>query len=134
MGWDYDDIEVCFWSSWSFIKDLCSNNDNFGGKVIVVSGDFRQTLPVGDGVFKTEFERNNEVINIPNEILSNGDILTEFFGDIIKPNDKEFQQSVILAPKTIDVLELNNEILCRIDDTVKEYLSIDVADDADNRH
>ena len=27
-------------------KDLCRNNIIFGGKVIIVSGDFRETLPV----------------------------------------------------------------------------------------
>ena len=32
--------------------------------------EFKQwLLNVGDGFFKTEFERYNEVINIPNEIL-----------------------------------------------------------------
>ena len=50
----------------------------------------------------------------------------------VKPTDTEFQQSVILTPKNIDVLELNNKILCRIDDTLKDYLRIDVAEDADN--
>ena len=27
-------------------KDICNNDIHFGGKVIIVSGDFRQTLPV----------------------------------------------------------------------------------------
>ena len=28
------------------LKDICENDLHFGDKVIIVSGDFRQTLPV----------------------------------------------------------------------------------------
>ena len=28
------------------LKDICNNDLHFGGKVMIVSGDFRQTLPV----------------------------------------------------------------------------------------
>ena len=27
-------------------KDLCRNSKRFGGKEIIISGDFRQTLPI----------------------------------------------------------------------------------------
>ena len=88
------------------LKDNKCNKDN--------NIEFKQwLLNIGDGVFKTKFKRNNDVINISNEISSNGDIITEIFGDIIKSTDTEFQQSLILAPKNLDVWELNSKILCR---------------------
>ena len=78
------------------LKDNKCNKDN--------NIEFKQwLLNIGDGVFKTKFKRNNDVINISNEISSNGDIITEIFGDIIKSTDTEFQQSLILAPKNLDV-------------------------------
>lgn len=29
-----------------FLQDLCENNELFGGKIVIVSGDFRQILPI----------------------------------------------------------------------------------------
>ena len=39
-------------------RDLCKNNIIFGGKVIIVSGDFRQTLPVVEHGNRTKLIEN----------------------------------------------------------------------------
>ena len=38
-NYSWDDID-------RVLKDICNNDIHFGGKVIIVSGDFSQTLPV----------------------------------------------------------------------------------------
>jgi hypothetical protein len=158
-------------------KDLCNNEEPFGGKIVVISGDFRQTLPivkcgnrtqiiencvkqsylwrhfqclsltenkrvlendiefkswllrVGDAIFSTEIENENEVIKIPTENLSNENIIEVIFGNTINSNNLDFYESVILAPTNADVIDINNKILNKMEGKSREYLSIDSADD-----
>ena len=147
-------------------RDLCKNNIIFGGKVMIVSGDFRQMLSVvkhgnrtnviencvknsklwfcfqhislkdnlrvndndlkikewllniGDGKCLSEFEKENEAIEIPEEFLINQDIITEIFGGKLNVNDEKIRKKVILAPKNVDVHSTNNEIQLKIESDV----------------
>ena len=157
------------------------NSDTiFDGKVVIVSGYFRQTLPivkhvcqthiienciknselwrefntitlkdnkrisdndsafkewllnVGDGIRSNNFEEENELISLPEDLLCIGDIVEEIFGSIIKPYSNQFQSQVILAPTKSEVSALNDEILLRIEGTAHEYVSVDAAKDSNS--
>ena len=55
--------------------------------------------------------------------------ITEIYGNEIKINDKNLNGKIILAPKKSDVININNEILNRMEGDTIEYLSIDTAED-----
>lgn len=163
-------MEVIIWNEvtpslkWAFeavdrLFRVLSNNDRpFGCKMGIVSGDFRQTLPVvrnenrvkivencikssywchgftfmslivenlrtwnndekfkqcllqiGEGIFTNKFETDNEVIDIPKELLSKNDIHN--YENILKSyknvSDVSYHNKVILAQKNVDVLDMN---------------------------
>lgn len=91
-------------------------------------------LNVGNGNFLTKYERDNEIIKIPKTIISNGNIVDEIFWNLIDPHDQSFYDSVILAPRNVDVIEINNEFLNRIPGSHTEYLSIDIAENDNNEN
>jgi ATP-dependent DNA helicase PIF1 len=45
------------------LQKLMKNNKPFGGKIMVVSGDFRQTMPIIEGI-------SSEVVIVGNSLLS----------------------------------------------------------------
>ena len=91
-------------------------------------------LNIGDGKCLSEFEKENEEIEIPEEFLINQDIITEIFGDKLNVNEEEIRKIVILAPKNVDVHSINNEILLKIEGDVKEYISIDSSTDNNDKN
>ena len=91
-------------------------------------------LNIGDGKCLSEFEKENETIEIPEEFLINQGIITEIFGDKLNVNDEEICKKVILAPKNVDVHSINNEILLKFEGEVKEYISIDSSTDDDDKN
>jgi hypothetical protein len=54
------------------LKDLCNNNKIFGDKIIILSGDFRQTLPVILHGNRTQIIEN---ANTMIKILKNGSLM-----------------------------------------------------------
>ena len=81
-----------------------------------------QLVNIGDGKCLSEFEKENEAIEIPEEFLINQDIITEIFNDKLNVSDEEIRKKIILAPKNVDIHSINNEILLKIEGDVKEYL------------
>ena len=87
-------------------------------------------LNIGEGKRSNSYEEENELIHIPDEIMTKEeDIITEIYGNEINVNDKNLNDKIILAPKTNDVININNEILNRMEGDTIEYLSIDTAED-----
>lgn len=160
------------------LQDICDVDDIFGGKTMLVSGDFRQTLPVvrhgsrinvientvkysclwqnfirmalnenlrvsdndnefkqwlldvGDGKRFSLYEEENELLEIPDNIITKKeDIIIEIFGKEIKKNDAKLNHKVILAPRNNDVIDINNNVLNKMEGDCFEYLSIDTAED-----
>ena len=84
-------------------------------------------LTVGDGTLEEDSEG---WVTIPPSLLSNGDILSEIFED--RFNDPEiFAERAILAPKNVDVNEMNDNVLQKIDGREKVFRSIDEIDSED---
>jgi hypothetical protein len=192
-GLNIKSIKVLIWDEISLSKfafeavdrlftDLCNNNEPFGGKIVIISGNFRQTLPivrygngvritencakksnlwnyfkcltltenkrvsdkdiefkswllnVGDGKFSTEIEKDNEIIKIPKENLSNNNIIEEIFGNSINPNNPDYYESIILSLRNTDVIDINNEILNKMKGESRVYLSIDWAESEDHEN
>ena len=128
-------------------KDLCQNTKPFGGKVIIVSEDFRQTLTivrhgsraqvvessvisckiwlhfhysklhknmrisnddmlfkkwllnVGEEQYSTKFERNNSLLKLSPNFLSNGDFISIIFGNNIHPFNISIKNIVNYTPR-----------------------------------
>ena len=72
-------------------------------------------INIGEGKRSNSYEEENELIHIPDEIMTKEeDIITEIFGNEIKINDKNLNDKIILAPKNNDVINMNNEILNKV--------------------
>uniref|UniRef100_UPI00358DF35C uncharacterized protein n=1 Tax=Myxine glutinosa TaxID=7769 RepID=UPI00358DF35C len=91
------------------LRDVTSNNIPFGGKVLLLGGDFRQVLPVVMSLAEAVFGNLNE-------IHSNYDALA---------------QRAVLCPKNESTFVINDEILDAFPGEEKTYFSADsiVCDD-----
>lgn len=86
-------------------------------------------LNIGGGITKDYFEDNNNVVEIPQRFLSNGNLIEEIFGNHINGFSDDFKNNVILAPKNEDVIKINMDILDKLDGNKKVYVSIDRLDE-----
>ncbi|KAL7076373.1 hypothetical protein ACQ4LE_004482 [Meloidogyne hapla] len=156
------------------LKEIMNNDLVFGGKVMLWTGDFRQTLPIQKHATRAEmvnstikrseywsiakkyklsrnmraleteqeFARDlieigngnwndeNDSITLPSECISYGDLAEEIFANSIDTeNFEEMANSAILAPKNIDVSEINNRVLGMLPGKEILYTSIDHAED-----
>ena len=158
------------------LKDICNTNKSFGGKYVILVGDFRQRLPivkhgtrsdiikacvkssklwpkfkqlkltknlrlldankvfenlcmnVGNGIYETEFEENNNLIPIPQNNISNSNLINEIFGETINCYDPKFSNSIILALTNEDVIGINAEILNKLYGEKRIFFSVDTID------
>ncbi|PIO61221.1 hypothetical protein TELCIR_17263 [Teladorsagia circumcincta] len=185
------DVSVIFWDEISMVpkwtleavdlllKDIMQNDIPFGGKMMVVGGDFRQVLPVvekgrqedlenacvkksplwrhfvtyhlssnmraapdsgdwarmlleiGEGKYQ---EDENGCIELPTSFYSTGDLISDVFGEVITVDDiTGLAEKAILAPKNMDVAQMNDLALQRMPEhlELRVYKSIDEAQHAD---
>ncbi|CAG8773651.1 11599_t:CDS:2, partial [Acaulospora morrowiae] len=106
------------------LRDIMQNSVPFGGKIIILGGDFQQVLPIirhgsqdekkfskwllqlGDGSLPTV----NGEIQQPPECIISGNLITDIFGKQIKEEDlKILYEKVILCAINKDCLTLNEE-------------------------
>ncbi|XP_051156397.1 uncharacterized protein LOC127278640 [Leptopilina boulardi] len=157
----------------TMLRDITQCNKPFGGKVILLSGDFRQTLPiishgsrthivevcvknsrlwdlfetrslhvnvrldnkeeefsnwllnVGDGKTHSMFEKENGVLEIPQDLISGGNLIDEIYGLSINQNDVSVYSSCILSLTNSEVLDLNERILLKLEGQEVVYYSVD---------
>jgi ATP-dependent exoDNAse (exonuclease V) alpha subunit len=87
-------------------------------------------LQLGNGELP---EDENGQIQLPDEIISNGDLIEDVFGDIKTLQDMDdVVDRAILTPKNFDSLTINNEILRRLPGEERVCKSIDEAECDDN--
>lgn len=62
---------------------------------------------------------------IPTDLIINNDIVDTIYGNEIKESDITVHEKVILAPRNVDVLELNNKILDKLNGPTYHSYGID---------
>ncbi|XP_021953692.1 ATP-dependent DNA helicase PIF1-like [Folsomia candida] len=148
------------------------NDIPFGGKVLLLGGDFRQTLPIiphadgpaivqgsikfshlwekiktlklsnnvrsadpaysewliklGNGELTNDDGLDENMICIPEDMLSSDNIVWDLFGDSLNATSVEaFIKTAILCPTNNDVDKINDQILKILEGESKTYLSCD---------
>ncbi|XP_039311973.1 uncharacterized protein LOC105206659 [Solenopsis invicta] len=125
------------------LRDIMNNALPFGGKIIVLGGDFRQLLPIKVHVLpeETEFAKflldmgdgilndSNDNIQLPDCCITpiNADIVQDVYSDLIQ--NKEFDKMAkcaILSARNVDVDEINKQVV-KLFDAFEEriYTNID---------
>ncbi|XP_051163765.1 ATP-dependent DNA helicase pif1-like [Leptopilina boulardi] len=125
------------------LRDIMKNDIAFGGKIVVLGGNFRQLLPIKENETKTEIINLNGTLNdandnvkIPKQIIANvnSDIVNDIYGKLIR--DKKFDEiseCAILSARNADVNELNERVVQLLDTTTERiYTSIDTVENNDS--
>ncbi|KAL7075397.1 hypothetical protein ACQ4LE_005045 [Meloidogyne hapla] len=160
------------------LKEIMDSNIDFGGKVMMMAGDFRQTLPIQKHatraeicdltVKRTRYWRNakkyklnknmralvsekdfaKELLEIgsgkqnndkdemllPIDCISKGDLVEEIFGyAIADSNWNQMAKMAIVAPKNVDVKDLNSKGLNMLPGNETLYTSIDKAENEEKQ-
>ena len=123
-----DIVEACVKSSklWPKFKQLKLTKNL---RLLDSDNEFdKLCMNVGNGVYETEFEEINNFIPIPENNISNGNLIDEIFGETINCYDPEFSNSIILALTNDDVIKINADILDKLSGEKRTFLSIDTID------
>uniref|UniRef100_A0A8C5PXT8 ATP-dependent DNA helicase n=1 Tax=Leptobrachium leishanense TaxID=445787 RepID=A0A8C5PXT8_9ANUR len=133
------------------LQELMKNNKPFGGKTIILGGDFRQTLPVvahgsRSAIVESSIKFNTlwdkfKIIKLQTNVRSVDpefsswlikldSIVKEIYGHHLHPDDiSTFEKTAILCPKNCDVDNINEEVLSLLEGESYTYLSTDSIDD-----
>uniref|UniRef100_A0A1I8BYJ7 ATP-dependent DNA helicase n=1 Tax=Meloidogyne hapla TaxID=6305 RepID=A0A1I8BYJ7_MELHA len=138
------------------LKEIMNSNIDFGGKVMMMAGDFRQTLPIQKHATRAEicdltiqkqdfakdlleigsgkWNNDKDEMKLPMNCVSKGDLVEEIFGyAIADSNWNEVAKMAIVAPKNVDVKDLNSRVLNMIPGNEKLYTSIDKAENEEKQ-
>jgi ATP-dependent DNA helicase PIF1 len=102
----------------TLINNLRSDDPNFSDWL----------LQLGDGTLTNQEGLNPDIILIPNEFLTNGNLVTEIYGDDINEQDfRDLANRAILTPLNKTVDKVNEEIIAKLDGELMIYYSTDEA-------
>ena len=106
------------------LKDLRGKSTPFGSTLILLAGDFRQTLKLPVDSISGRIQLPADFCNL---VTSKNELIEKVFPNILKnyKNNKWLSERAILAPKNIDVHEINNIVLTKIRDQAVLYKSVD---------
>ncbi|VDP08631.1 unnamed protein product [Heligmosomoides polygyrus] len=156
----------------ALLQDLHQTSVPFGGKIMLLGGDFRQVLPVvekgsrfdmvhacikrsvlwplfhtfrltanmrvsaddvshkrwllelGDGLLPVD---GNLDAPVPTDLICCGDIVTAVFGDLLSGSSPDLTDAVILTPRNVDALRINDAVLDLLTGLKRTFLSEDEA-------
>ncbi|XP_071035280.1 uncharacterized protein [Parasteatoda tepidariorum] len=133
------------------LRDIASNGDKeklFGGKTVLLCGDFQKTLPVVPhsgragivelceilAILEIGNGTPDDLIEIPNFLISSASIIDEIYGNIPEiVQTPEITNRAILAPKSEDCEEINHQVLRMMPGEERTYISCDSVV-TDNEH
>ena len=89
----------------------------------------RWLIAIGNGTISDGEEQGNDLIEIPQQMQSSGNIVQDIFGNslIVDTNEniEAVSGKIILTPKNNDALKLNNNVLDLIQGESTLYTSVD---------
>ena len=103
------------------LRDIMQDDEPFGGKTILLGGDFRQVLPVVPRVPPAVTTVQPETIEILPECVCDDDLIDEVFST----SHSYLQDRVILSPKNEHCLHVNERVLGTLPGEVRTYISAD---------
>jgi len=160
------------------LKEIMNSNIDFGGKVMMMAGDFRQTLPIQKHATRAEicdltvkrtrywksarkfrlkknmraldtekdfakdlleigsgkWNNDKDEMKLPMNCVSKGDLVEEIFGyAIADSNWNQMANMAIVAPKNVDVKDLNSKGLNMLPGNETLYTSIDKAENEEKQ-
>ena len=85
-------------------------------------------MSIGNGTVQTFQTLGEDIIMLPRECLTTGNIVDEIFGDLLHEIDpRDLAKKVILCLKNEDTNEINNNVLLRLPGESRNYVSADSA-------
>ncbi|XP_035702601.1 ATP-dependent DNA helicase PIF1-like [Folsomia candida] len=120
-----------------FLKEVMDNQKPLGGKVLLLGGDFRQTLPVVPHASrsaiveaKTPLGLPKDTIEIPEQLICRESIIYEIYGErLTVANVANFSKMAILCQKNTAVDKINDDVLNILEGNSVTYFSTDSVDD-----
>ncbi|GBO20469.1 hypothetical protein AVEN_24659-1 [Araneus ventricosus] len=95
----------------SLLRDLMNNDKHFGSKVIIIGGDFRQTLPVVPRGLPCDS------IEILQQMIVEENLIEAIYSENLNGMEVEqLAKRVILAPTNKKTLEMNRSIISKLQD------------------
>uniref|UniRef100_A0AC34FY32 ATP-dependent DNA helicase n=1 Tax=Panagrolaimus sp. ES5 TaxID=591445 RepID=A0AC34FY32_9BILA len=123
------------------LRDFTKIDEPFGGKILLLGGDFRQLLPVHEAEFaqfllKIGEAKDNDIydnIEFPEGFEVETDLVQEVFGHLIEQKRyDDVASSAILSARNADVDELNKQVVDLLPcGGEKRYTSVDTASDGE---
>ncbi|UYV61151.1 hypothetical protein LAZ67_1003601 [Cordylochernes scorpioides] len=69
-------------------------------------------LKLGNGELTNDLGLDSDTFEIPSEMVCNGDLVKEIYGDKLLPSDfEQYTDKAILCPRNVDVDDINNRVL-----------------------
>ena len=85
-------------------------------------------IQLGNGTLHTELPTANEdTITVPTQCIAKQSLVTELYGEMTADNVQEHCSRVILCPKNVEALDLNEEVLQQLPGDSNTYASVDTA-------
>ncbi|XP_021959697.1 ATP-dependent DNA helicase pif1-like [Folsomia candida] len=127
------------------LREIMEKNVPFGGKVLKLNNNVRSLdieysnwlMKLGNGELKNQDGLNENLIEIPESMLTSENIIKDIFGETLTPdNVEQFSQRAILCPTNDEVDNINEKILEILEGEAKTYISSDslVTDEDSDRN